>query len=221
MAETKAYALFDFDGTLSKGDSILPFLWYCFCHKQAGLKDLWRAANAWLDYALKIHGDTQAKALTMAFLKGKTAQEVEALSEKFYQDKLMKRIFPQGVWELQKCREEGLEILIITASPEIYLRVLKKRLGVSEVIGTGCETDADGVYTGRLSTPNCRGDEKPRRVRAYLRANEQELDEANSRAYGNSTGDLPMLAMAAQPVVVNGSQRLKAALPQARQAQWK
>ena len=221
MAETKAYALFDFDGTLSRGDSILPFLWYCFSHGAAHLKDLWKAAVAYMDYGLKILDDTQAKAEAMSFLKGKAVEEVEALSEKFYQEKLMKRIFPQGVWEIQKCREEGLQVLLISASPEPYMKVLEKRLGVQGVIATRCQVDENGVYTGELDSVNCRGLHKTRRIKAYLDELEQELDVANSRAYGNSTGDLPMMEMTGQPVVVNGSKGLKKALPQARQVEWK
>lgn len=221
MAEMKAYALFDFDGTLSRGDSIVPFLWYCFRHKAAKIKDLWTAAVAYMDYGLKILDDTQAKATAMSFLKGKTVAEVEVLSEKFYQENLMKRIFPQGVWEIQKCREEGLEVLVITASPEPYLKVLKERLGVQGVIGTQCQADENGVYTGELDSVNCRGANKTQRIEAYLEKMGHELDAENSKAYGNSTGDLPMLRMTGQPVVVNGSKGLKKALPQARQVEWK
>ena len=221
MAETKAYALFDFDGTLSRGDSILPFLWYCFRHKQATVKDMWQAAMAWLDYSLKILNDTQAKELSIAFLKGKTREEAQDLAESFYQDKLMKRIFPQGVWEIQKCREEGMEVLIITASPDVYLHTLENRLGVQGVIGTACAVDAQGKYTGALATPNCRGEEKTRRIREYLAQKGHEMDEEKSRAYGNSAGDLPMMMMAGEKVAVNASARLRLSLPEAKQVQWR
>jgi len=221
LPETKAYALFDFDGTLSRGDSILPFLWYAFRHHKATVKDLWRAASAYLDYGIRILNDTQAKEQAMAFLKGKTREEMDALSEQFYQDKLMKRIFPQGVWEIQKCREEGLEVLIITASPQVYLKSLEKRLGVQGVIGTQCAVDEEGCYTGTLASPNCRGDEKLLRINRYLAEKGHELDGERSCAYGNALGDLPMLKLVGHPVVVNGSQRLKRALPQARQVEWK
>lgn len=221
MAEKKAYALFDFDGTLSKGDSILPFLWYCFRHKAATGKDLYRAAWAYIDYALKILDDTQAKQEAMAFLKGKTQAETEALAEGFYQEKLNKMIFPQGIWEIQKCREEGLEVVIISASPDAYMTVLEKKLGVQGVIATQCEKDETGAYTGALASKNCRDYEKTLRIAAWLQEKGDALDEEASRSYGNSTGDLPMLQMTQNPWVVNGSKGLKRALPQAKQLTWK
>ncbi|MBQ8537494.1 MAG: HAD family hydrolase [Clostridia bacterium] len=221
MAERKAYALFDFDGTLAKGDSILPFLWYCFRRREASFKDLRQAAGAYLNYVLKILDDTQAKEQAVAFLKGKSQSQVEALAEGFYQEVLNKRIFPQGIWEMQKCREEGMEVLIISASPDAYLNILEKRLGVQGIIATRCGVDDEGIYTGTLASLNCRGFNKTLRIAEYLAARGHELDAENSRSYGNSSGDLPMMELTRHPVVVNGSKGLKKALPEAEKKNWK
>lgn len=221
LVQKKAYALFDFDGTISRGDSIIPFLWFCVKRGEASAKILLQAFGAYLNYRLGLMDDTQAKEAAMAFLKGKPLDRVEALAAQFYQEVLSKRLFPQAVWEIRKCLEEGMEVLIVTASPDAYLGLLPQRLGVQGVLGTRCGLDGEHVYTGSFASKNCRGFEKTLRIAEYLAARGHELDAERSRSYGDSLSDLPMLQLTRHPVVVNGRRGLLKALPQAPRESWK
>ncbi|MCU1449953.1 MAG: Phosphoserine phosphatase, partial [Acidimicrobiales bacterium] len=60
-----------------------------------------------------------------------------------------------------------------------------------DVLATPLETDADGRLTGRLAGANVRGEEKVRRLSAWLDGRTPTL-----WAYGNSSSDRPMLEMA-------------------------
>jgi phosphatidylglycerophosphatase C len=64
------------------------------------------------------------------------------------------------------------------------------------------ERGRNGRLTGRLVGANCRGAEKARRTREWLRAN--GLAGAELWAYGDSSGDDELLALADHPLRVDG-----------------
>ncbi|NCB05907.1 MAG: haloacid dehalogenase-like hydrolase, partial [Clostridia bacterium] len=77
----KSYALFDFDGTLIPGDSIVLFCRYAarrgLCKKTALLSGAWHAAL----YALRLESARDSKAHALRFLKGKTEKEISLACE--------------------------------------------------------------------------------------------------------------------------------------------
>src|SRR5437016_5665528 len=64
-------------------------------------------------------------------------------------------------------RAEGHELVLVSASPELYVAPIGRRLGFDEVLATRLEVDAAGLLTGRLVGANCRGPEKVARLRAW------------------------------------------------------
>ena len=84
-------------------------------------------------------------------------------------------------------------------------------LGVSDIIGTRMDVDESGLYTS-LVGDNCRGLQKPLRLAEYLAAKGDRLDYETSTAFGNSTGDLPMLELCKSKVAVKPGRKMKQAL---------
>jgi HAD superfamily hydrolase (TIGR01490 family) len=95
-------------------------------------------------------------------------------------------------------RREGHEVVIVSATLDVYLDEVARTLGVGHLLCTRLESDADGICTGRLLGANCRGIEKANRLRALLGADA----DIELWAYGNSKGDDEMLALADHPVRV-------------------
>ncbi len=93
-------------------------------------------------------------------------------------------------------------MILASASLDPYLLPLGASLGVDGVVCTMLERAADGRLTGRLSGANCRGAEKARRVRAWLEA--EGLEDAELWAYGDSSSDDELLALADRPLRVDG-----------------
>jgi HAD superfamily phosphoserine phosphatase-like hydrolase len=92
---------------------------------------------------------------------------------------------------------EGVTILLVSSLYQPMLDRMVKRLGTEriEAFGTPLEMK-DGVCTGRCAGPICGGDVKAQRVTervgtGYLIA-----------AYGDTAGDLPMLAISQKPTAV-------------------
>jgi HAD superfamily hydrolase (TIGR01490 family) len=202
-------ALFDFDGTLIRGDSILLFMRYAWRKRLCTTFDVVRFAVAGGLYSVRLLSPKRAKALALHFLKGMAHDTYAAAAEDFCKNVLVPRLYPQGIETIKRHREAGDTVLLVSASPTFYLAPLKQILGFTDVLGTEFETDEAGRFTGEIVGLNNRGAEKPIRLKNYLAASGAELDFQTSSAYGDSAHDLPMLSMCANIYAVNPNGKLK------------
>jgi len=190
-ADVPVVAAFDFDGTLTRRDSLLPFLW-----RVVGPAEfVWNAVAVLptlLCYALGWMENGPAKEHVLGqFLGEGSVDEIRPIAEQFAKEGLPELLDPAAVRRLREHREQGHTTVLISASPELYLRPLAEEAGFDHVIGTRLET-ANDRFTGRFATPNCYGPEKVRRLEAEGPA----LDGATLYAYGNSRGDRGLLERA-------------------------
>jgi HAD superfamily hydrolase (TIGR01490 family) len=213
-------AFFDFDGTVVRGDSILPFIRYGiktgFAPHSAAIRALW----AYMRYAFHLIGADKAKEASLSFLRGKTSLETDIFAEAFYEHILKKRLYPAAVREINQLAREGFTILLVTASPDAYMNILQRKLAITDVIATRLALDEQSRYTGRLASANCSGFEKTLRVAEYLAAGGLEPDLRVSRSYGNSLSDQPMLELTRLAVLVNGSRKARRRMPGITYAKW-
>lgn len=195
-AARRRVAAFDFDGTITRGDCLGPFL-----ASVVGRARVYRALALRapvLAGALVGLGDRDAEKerLVGRLLAGRVASEVREAGARFSDRLETEQPFrPETIERLAWHRSESHEIVIVSASLDVYLEPLAPALGVDHVVCTRLEAGADGRLTGRLLGGNVRGPEKARRLRAWLGVDPVEL-----WAYGNSGGDRELLAMADHPV---------------------
>lgn len=220
----KTYALFDFDGTLIRGDSIILLCRYAWQKKLIGAGKaagmFWTAVL----YGLKIRTAVEAKEYAISFLNGKKADEVDAIAADFVKTVLLPRLRPEGLAEIARHHEAGATVLLVSASSTFYLKHLKAPLGVDDIVATRIDVDGKGVFTGKVCGDNCRGVQKPLRLAEYLAAMGDNLDYSSSSAYGDSYGDLPMLRLCGHKVAVNPKARLWRSLRRlegAARVQWR
>ena len=98
---------------------------------------------------------------------------------------------------------EHKRVIIVSASPDIYLAPVASALGV-ELICSRLEFNSEGRFTGHFLGANCNGLQKVAAVQEYLAKTSLSYDPApapkNSKAhievYGNSSNDWPMLELA-------------------------
>ena len=212
-------AFFDFDDTLCKGDSIFPYLLYAIGQGYALWWQVWAALGGYLRWRVNPASASNAKAWTLSFIKGRSREEMDALGRSFFQHKQSGRFFSAGRDELERLRAEGYRVVVVTASAEVYMRLLPEFLPVDDVIATRCPLDGSGCYTGEIG-PNCKGDEKPRRIQAWLEEQGLDVDWHACRAYGDSASDAPMLRLVGRPVLVNPKKSLRNILPAAIAVRW-
>jgi len=186
----RTVAAFDFDGTLTRRDTMLPFL--------AGLAGVARLARALASAAPLLTDRDAAKArLVERLLAGRDHAAVLDAGTS-YGERLAARSVTTAMRErLAWHQDAGHEVVIVSASLDVYVDAAALSLDVEHVLCTTLAVDADGQCTGALEGGNCRGAEKAQRLRAHLGTDEVEL-----WAYGNSGGDREMLALAQHPVWV-------------------
>jgi len=189
-------AAFDFDGTLTWRDTLLPFL-----QRLLGTPTLlWVlfVCSPWLAaYALRLISNHRAKAVLLrASLAGRRHEDVQRCALAFVKDDLPLQWRPWGLRQLVQHQQAGHRCVLVTASTSPYMHLVGASLGVDAVLCTEMEV-ADGRYTGRMATANCHGEEKARRLQAWLAA-EYGTAAPVLHAYGDTRGDLPMLRLAQQ-----------------------
>ena len=218
MSTPTAFVFTDFDDTLAKGDSILPYLLYCIRRGLAPRRQLLKAAVAFLRWKLQPSTGRAAKETSLSFIAGRTVAEMDEIARDFFREEQSKRFFREGVSEMQRLREKGVKVVVVSASSDVYMRVLPEFLPCDEVICTVCET-MDGVYTGKVGK-NCKGEEKVARIQAWLDERDLSINRAASSGYGDSPSDAPMLLLTGTPVLVNPKKKLRACIPGGRIAHW-
>jgi phosphatidylglycerophosphatase C len=190
-------AAFDLDGTITRRDCLLPFFARVAGRPRLALA---LARHSMVLVAASRHRDRRddAKlAVSGSLLRGRRADDVAELGERFAGEVAAGWMREDVVRRLGWHLDAGHEVVLVTASFGVYARPLGERLGVSRVVATELEVDGDGRLTGRLAGRNCRAEEKVRRL-AGLYGDPPVLDWA----YGDSPDDRAMLARAAHPVEV-------------------
>jgi len=187
----QALAVFDFDGTLTRRDSLLPFLWQVVGPVQFAWNVLVLVPTL-LRYATGAMDNGPAKERVLGqFLGGRSVEEIRFIAESFAAETIPSLLDPEAMGRLRWHQEQGHTTVLASASPELYVRPWAEAEGFDEALGTRLETE-EGVFTGHFATPNCHGPEKPRR----LEAAGFDLGGATVYAYGNSRGDRELLEMA-------------------------
>jgi phosphatidylglycerophosphatase C len=195
-------ALFDLDGTLTHRDTLLPFLAGYLARHSSRLPRQWRLLPAVLGYALggRDRGLLKSRAIR-AVMAGDTRTLVEGWAEQFVADLKPRGAFRvAGLAALEAHRSAGDRLVLLSASPDLYVPLIGRLLGFERTVCTEVRWDGD-LLDGALQTPNRHGLEKVRCLEK-LRA---EYAPASVTAYGNSLSDLHHLALAERPLLVNGN----------------
>ncbi|NMU89196.1 HAD family hydrolase [Achromobacter ruhlandii] len=179
-------AAFDFDGTLTYRDTLIPFLWQVLGGFRLGLAFL-ASARELAMYALgRISNEEAKQRLIEAALKGKSRTALQRTAKDWIADiPLRQHMLERLKWH----QESGHYCVMVSASPDVYLEEMAKRLGFDALICTQLQVEAEGTLSGRFDTPNCWGKEKVRRLEEQL----GPLDLIDLYAYGDSSGDFDML----------------------------
>jgi phosphatidylglycerophosphatase C len=186
-------AAFDVDGTLTSRDSMVPFLRSLRGAPGIGAPFLRRPLHT---CGSLLRRDRDAlKAIAISSLRGLDRDEVWADGQRFADDVLPRWLRADTLGRLNWHRDQGHRIVFVSASLRPYLDPLAASLGVEAVLC--CELGvADGRLTGAIDGANCRGVEKQRRLDAWLAGQGLDRRQVEVWAYGDSSGDRPMLAAA-------------------------
>ena len=182
-------AVFDLDGTLTTKDTLLEFIKFAcgvprfywgfllFCPililMKLHLFPNWKAKQMFFSHFFKGWEYNDFKAKGQLF-----ANEIEKMENRKMLEKLNDHLNHSDV------------VYVISASIFEWVQPWCEKIGVSRVLATQIEVDANGIISGRFATKNCYGKEKVRRLLEV----EPERHSYILYAYGDSRGDKEMIA---------------------------
>ena len=88
----------------------------------------------------------------------------------FADEHLRRAVRPDVVERLEAHLGAGHVVVVVSASPALYVARIAEALGAHGAAATDLEVAPDGTLTGRYDGANCRGEEKLRKVQALLAA---------------------------------------------------
>jgi phosphatidylglycerophosphatase C len=196
-------AVFDLDGTITRRDTLWPYLrgWVRLTRRRG----FWRRAlAAAARFPLDRDRGVLKFELIRAAMGGATRAEVTAWTTEFVAGLGAAELCPGALEAIARHRAAGDRLVLLSASVDLYVPDIGRRLAFDETICTGVAW-RDGRLDGALVTENRRGAEKRRCVEA-LRARHPGLPFA---AYGNARSDFDHLAVVDAPVLVNAGAGLR------------
>lgn len=194
---TRGVAAFDFDGTITRRDTLGPFLVHLVGRRamvRAALPHAHRLGGAALG---RVDRDLAKERYFVSLLAGRPAAEFTAAGTEYARRIVERAPFnPEVVERMAWHAEAGHRIVVISASLATYVAPVVATLGAHATLATEVEV-VDGRLTGRLVDGNVRAANKVTRLTAWLQG-----DAAEVWAYGDSAGDTELLAAADHPHLV-------------------
>ena len=190
---SRGLALFDFDGTITRADTLYHFLRHAVAGPRFYLGAL-ALLPVLLGYKLGLVGNARAKSLVLRrFFRGWPVERFRAAGESFCREVLPGLIRPGALARIREHQERGDRVLVVSASLADWVGGWCADQGL-ELAATEAEVAA-GRITGNFAGANCHGPEKVRRITALL----DPAEYAPIHVYGDSGGDREMLALATEP----------------------
>lgn len=183
-------AFFDFDGTITSKDSFVEFM-----KRERGAAYFYAGMLLHLPVLVGMKtgllSNQRVKEMVLSFCFRKwTKDKLEQAGHRFAAEVIPSLIRPKAAVEIAKLKGLGAEVVIVTASPQEWIKPWCDTQGLG-CVASALEYNSDR-FTGKLAGKNCYGEEKVKRI-------QQQFDLSQYSkilAYGDTKGDQPMLQLA-------------------------
>ena len=191
-------AAFDFDGTVTDRDTLVPFLVRAFGRPRV-VATFALLAGTGLAYLLRrVSIDEFKRRVLRRLVAGVPAARMRALGPA-HARAVSSWVRADAQARIAWHREQGHRLVLVSSTLDLYLDEVGARLGFDDVLCSRLEVGRDDAgierFTGALAGSDCTGAEKVRRLTALVGA----LAAHELHVYGDSAGDRELLAVADQP----------------------
>jgi HAD superfamily hydrolase (TIGR01490 family) len=188
--EKRRLIVFDFDGTLTRKDTLLEFIRFACGTPRFIIGFILYSPLIALMLA-KLYPNWKAKQKIFSFFFKGCERDVFVRKGKEFIDRIDSFIREDNVRLLDQYVADGATVYVVSASVVEWVRPWCQKHGVKQVLATEV-VSSSGCLTGRFSTKNCYGQEKVNRLLAV----EPNRSEYTLYAYGDSHGDKEMIEFA-------------------------
>lgn len=203
------YALFDLDQTLIPWDTQLLF---CdFVLKRMPLRRLYLLGLIPLLPFYKLLGSDGMKRVFLNYLWGLREEDLDELAEEFVDQHFPDTFYQEMIDMLVEQQQLGRTTVLSSASPEIWVKPIAKKLGFDHYFGTQVEMTPRIPLFPDLPGGNNKGPNKLKKMRHILPDSfDIENDTLpNSSGFSDSHADLPMLRICEHAVMVHPTDKLR------------
>lgn len=200
--------IFDLDDTLILGQSQKKLLAYLKKEKYIGMGYFLRIYFWFILYKLSIVDDPKKIfQYAIAFLKDRSVDDVKGIITLFVNTQLRYSFNKQIVALLDKHKENGDYILILSNAIEPVVNCVSVCLKTNNFLSTELSIK-NGKYTGTIQGDIAYGEGKVAKIRKYI--NDSNLSYDEIFVYTDHHSDEPLLKFATKPCAVNPTRQLKA-----------
>lgn len=204
------YALFDLDQTLIPWDTQLLF---CnFVLQRMPLRRLYLLGLIPFLPLAKVIGTENMKRVFLNYLWGLNQEELEALAEEFVELHLPEAFYTEMLDVVQQQQQLGRITVLSSASPEIWVKPIAKKLGFDHYFGTTVEIAPRIRLFPDIIGGNNKGANKLVKMRSVLPDGFSPASGdilPNSHGFSDSHADLPMLNICESASMVHPTDKLQ------------
>lgn len=210
-AQRRRLALFDLDHTLLPLDSDYEWGEFTIRIGWTDREEFGRRNKAFYDdyVAGRLNVHDYVRFATEA-VRERGADAAAQAHAQFMREVIAPAIHDRALALLQKHRDAGDEVLIITATNEFITRPIARALGVEQLIALELERDEGGWITGGIRGEPTMREGKVRRMEQWLADRGLSWQDVDSTFYSDSMNDVPLLEKVNHPVATNPDPRLRA-----------
>ena len=205
MSEEKL-VIFDLDNTILNGDSDYSMINFLVAKSILDNSALDVNQSFMDDYEKgKLDFDEYTKFALKSFI-GMSHIEINELTIEFVKEVIEPMINIYALKIIHDHQDDGCKILIASATNELIVKPIAKRLEVADYLGTKVEF-IDNKCTGKYLRPSALGEGKLKLVTEWAKIKGFNLELATF--YSDSINDLPLLEKVNNPIAVNPDPKLE------------
>lgn len=206
-------AIFDFDGTLYSKETFQLLMDHLKQHPihRSKHKAFFRSIlPLYIGYKIKIVPEAKMREGSMQIYANALHTLSKAELEHYFEEmkvSMQEHFNEEVVAMARQHKSEGMHVMLVSGAYTPLLHAVTEGIEFDAIIGTDIPFTADGTFDSETEIYHIQGKRKNEMIMNTLEG--QQVDWANSFAYGDSYSDLPVLELVGNPVAVRPEERLQ------------
>ena len=188
----KNIIVYDFDKTIYNGETSTDFMLFFLKRNPKYIMRLYNVLYSLFYYKKDLK---KSKEIFFRILNGVNIEFLKEEINEFWKVKKDK-IFSWVYDEILENKKVADELILISATPSIFLEKISKELGFDKLLATEFE-NTNKLFDSKIKGANCKGKEKVNRLNEYID------NYTILKFYSDSMSDKPLFDLANEKIFIN------------------
>ena len=188
----KNIIVYDFDKTIYNGETSTDFMLFFLKRNPKYIMRLYNVLYSLFYYKKDLK---KSKEIFFRILNGVNIEFLKEEINEFWKVKKDK-IFSWVYDEILENKKVADELILISATPSIFLEKISKELGFDKLLATEFE-NTNKLFDSKIKGANCKGKEKVNRLNEYID------NYTILKFYSDSMSDKPLFDLADEKIFIN------------------